>query len=194
MLYIHKKVTRFCQKYGSIHKNPCRIHKNLERFHLKNNSIHTGASGLNASRRRLETSAHNVANVNTDGFKKQRTLNRETPGGVQSVTDRPDDSRINGPGSRAVRPGIGNQGFDDRNEALENWPGGNENRPEGFGNRIKDTVELSGANPAQPVESSNVNPAEEAVNQIDTLAAAKANANSIKTGDDMLGTVLDIKK
>ncbi len=43
------------------------------------------------------------------------------------------------------------------------------------------------------LESSNVNLAEEAVNQIVAKTAFKANAKVIKASDDLLGTLLDIK-
>lgn len=36
-------------------------------------AIHTALSGLTAFARQMEVSAHNVANVNTDGYKKSRT-------------------------------------------------------------------------------------------------------------------------
>ncbi len=43
------------------------------------------------------------------------------------------------------------------------------------------------------LESSNVDLAEEAINQIIAKTAFKANANVIKASDEMLGTLLDIK-
>lgn len=36
-------------------------------------AIHTALSGLSAFGKQLEVSAHNVANLNTDGFKSSRT-------------------------------------------------------------------------------------------------------------------------
>ena len=43
------------------------------------------------------------------------------------------------------------------------------------------------------LEGSNVDITEEIVDQIVAKAAFKANANVIKTNDEMLGTILDIK-
>lgn len=38
-------------------------------------------SGMNAAQTQLNTSAHNVANLATEGFKRQETLQTEQPGG-----------------------------------------------------------------------------------------------------------------
>jgi flagellar basal body rod protein FlgG len=43
-------------------------------------AIHTALSGLTAFTKQIEVVAHNVANVNTDGFKKSKTEFVETPG------------------------------------------------------------------------------------------------------------------
>ena len=45
------------------------------------NTIHTALSGMNAASLRLDTSAHNIANSMTPGFKRQSTLQEAAPGG-----------------------------------------------------------------------------------------------------------------
>lgn len=44
-------------------------------------AIHTALSGLSAFAKQIEVVAHNVANVNTDGFKKSETAFVEAQGG-----------------------------------------------------------------------------------------------------------------
>ena len=52
-------------------------------------AIHTALSGLAAFSKQLEVSAHNVANVNTDGFKKSRSEFVEVgTGGVLPVVQK----------------------------------------------------------------------------------------------------------
>ena len=47
-------------------------------------------SGLAAAQTKLATSAHNVANANTDGFKKHRVVLEEgSQGGVRATIDVP---------------------------------------------------------------------------------------------------------
>lgn len=56
-------------------------------------AIHTALSGLAAFARQLEVSAHNVANVNTDGFKKSRTeFVAVEAGGVLPVVQKDDSA------------------------------------------------------------------------------------------------------
>lgn len=52
-------------------------------------AIHTALSGLSGFSKKVEVTAHNVANVNTDGFKKSRTefVEIET-GGVLPVVEK----------------------------------------------------------------------------------------------------------
>ncbi len=114
-------------------------------------AIHSALSGLTAFSRQIEVTAHNVANVNTDGFKKFHTefVSVET-GGVLPVVQK-DDS---------IGPMV-----------------------------LRD----SGYGPIQ-VELSNVDLAEEAVNQILVQHGFEANLDTLRAADDMLGTILDIKK
>ena len=47
----------------------------------------TSLSALNAVGTRIQTDANNIANANTDGFKKSRTLlSAQAPAGVQATT------------------------------------------------------------------------------------------------------------
>lgn len=112
---------------------------------------HTALSGLTAFSRQIEVTAHNVANVNTHGFKKSHTefVSVET-GGVLPVVQK-DDS-------------IGPTVLRDR----------------GYG-------------PTQ-MELSNVDLGEEAVNQIIGQRMFEANIQALKTANDMLGSILDMKK
>ncbi len=114
-------------------------------------AIHSALSGLNAFSRQIEVTAHNVANVNTDGFKKSHTefVSVET-GGVLPVIQK----------NESAGPSILNN---------------------------------SGYGSAQ-LELSNVDLGEETVNQILAQRGFEANVSTLKTADDMLGTILDIKK
>lgn len=114
-------------------------------------AMHSALSGLAAYAKQVEVSAHNVANVNTDGFKKSTTeLVSVGTGGVLPVV-RKDDS-------------AGPTVLSDR-----------------------------GHGPTQ-VELSNVNLAEETVNQIIAQRGFEANISTLKTSDSMLGTILDMKR
>jgi flagellar hook protein FlgE len=56
-------------------------------------AIHTALSGLTAFGKQLDVVAHNVANVNTEGFKKSRTEFVEAPGGgILPVVEKDDSS------------------------------------------------------------------------------------------------------
>lgn len=56
-------------------------------------AIHTALSGLTAFAKQIEVVAHNVANVNTDGFKKSRTEFVEVAdGGVLPVVQKDDSA------------------------------------------------------------------------------------------------------
>jgi flagellar basal-body rod protein FlgC len=114
-------------------------------------TIHSVLSGLGAYAKQVEVSANNVANVNTDWFKKSHTelVSVET-GGVLPVV-RKDDS-----------------------------PGPTVLRDSGYG--------------STQVELSNVDLGDEVVNQIIAQRGFEANLQTIKTADDMLGSLLDIKK
>jgi flagellar basal-body rod protein FlgC len=56
-------------------------------------AIHTALSGLTAFAKQIEVVAHNVANVNTDGFKNSRTeLIEVESGGVLPVVQKDDSA------------------------------------------------------------------------------------------------------
>ncbi len=114
-------------------------------------AIHTSLSGLAAYAKQVEVTAHNVANVNTNGFKKSRTesIALET-GGVLPVIQK----------DESAGPAI-----------------------------LNDT----GYGPAQ-FELSNVDLGEEVINQIIGQRRFEANLKVLKSADDMLGRILDIKK
>ena len=49
--------------------------------------IHSALSGLTAIQKKIGATANNVANVNTDGYKKTRvTLHEQEPQGIEAVT------------------------------------------------------------------------------------------------------------
>lgn len=114
-------------------------------------AIYSALSGLTAFSTQLNVSAHNVANVMTNEFKKSRTefVALET-GGVLPVIQK----------NESAGPFILNN---------------------------------TGYGPAL-LELSNVDLGEEAVNQIIGQRGFEANLQAIKTADDMLGSLLDIKK
>jgi flagellar basal-body rod protein FlgC len=114
-------------------------------------AIHSALSGLTAFSTQVAVTAHNVANVTTDGFKKSRTeLIAVESGGVRSAIQK----------DETAGPTILNN---------------------------------TGYGPAQ-LELSNVDLAEEAVNQIIGQRGFEANIQTVKTADEMLGTILDIRK
>ena len=111
-------------------------------------AFNSALTALRAFDTKLDINANNIANVNTDGFKKSRAILQEAPpGGV-----RVDLQQIQTPGI------------------------------------LLGTNEKTGAE----LESSNVNLAEEFVDQIITRYAFEANVVSIKTADEMQQTLLDI--
>lgn len=114
-------------------------------------AIHTALSGLGAFGKQQEVSAHNVANVNTEGFKKLRADFVEV-------------------GSGGVRPVV--------------------SKDESAGPTV---LRESGHGAAQ-IELSNVDLGEEAVNQIIAQRGFEANLKTLKTADDMLGSILDTKR
>ena len=114
-------------------------------------AIYPAFTGLAAFATQVAVTAHNLANVNTNGFKKSKTeLVAVETGGVLPVV-RKDES---------AGPSI-----------------------------LNDT----GYGPAQ-VELSNVDLGEEAVNLILAQRGFEPNLSTIKTADEMLGSILDIKK
>lgn len=109
----------------------------------------TGAAALNAFGARLNVQANNIANVNTDGFKKSRTDMKDVaPEGVRNTYQ-----QIDTPG----------------------------------GVRIEETEQGSKA-----VETSNVEIAEEMPQMMVSQRGFEANLATVRTKDQMLGTLIDI--
>ena len=53
--------------------------------------ISSSLSGIAAAQAKISTTAHNIANAHTDGFKKHRVVLEESSvGGVQAKVDQPD--------------------------------------------------------------------------------------------------------
>lgn len=49
--------------------------------------IHSALSGLTAIQKKIEATANNMANINTDGYKKTRvTLQAQEPQGIEAIT------------------------------------------------------------------------------------------------------------
>ena len=114
-------------------------------------AIQSALSGLTAFSTQVVVTAHNLANLNTDGFKKSRTeFIAVESGGVRSAIQK----------DETAGPTILNH---------------------------------TGYGPAQ-LELSNVDLGEEAVNQIIGQRGFEANLQALKTADEMLGRILDIKK
>jgi flagellar basal-body rod protein FlgC len=114
-------------------------------------AMYPAFTGLAAFATQIAVTAHNVANVNNNGFKKSKTdLVAVETGGVLPVVQK----------DKSAGPAI-----------------------------LNDT----GYGPAQ-LELSNVDLGEEALNQILAQRGFEANISTLKTADDMLGTILDIKK
>jgi flagellar hook protein FlgE len=114
-------------------------------------AISSALSGLIAFSTEIDVTAHNVANINTVGFKKSQTefVAIET-GGVLPMIQK----------NESAGPSI---------------------------------LNTTGYGPAQ-LELSNVDLGEETINQIIGQRGFEANLQTIKTADDMLGSLLDIKK
>ena len=114
-------------------------------------AIHTALSGLSAVGKQIEVAAHNVANLNTDGFKKSRTEFVE----VQTVGVLPVVKKDDASGPTVLRDTGGNQ---------------------------------------VSVELSNVDLGEETVQQIIAQRSFEANLQTIKAGNSLLGSIVDLKK
>ncbi len=112
-------------------------------------SINSNISALSALGQKMAVTADNIANVESEGFKKSRALIEEGPGDGVKV----DIRRIETPG-------------DIRVESVDGEP-------------------LSR-------EGSNVDLAEEITWVIPTQRGYEANLKTIKTRDEMLGTIMDI--
>jgi flagellar basal body rod protein FlgG len=116
---------------------------------VMSNAMNIALMGLGAFGKKLDVTANNVANVNTNGFKKSRADMAEAyPEGVKVTL-----SRLNDPGTPLP--------VENGSEVME--------------------------------ESSNVSLEEEMVSLITTRYMYEANLKVVKTQDDLLGELLDVK-
>jgi len=112
--------------------------------------IHSARSGLAAIQKKTEATAHNVANAETDGFKKIRvTLHEQEPQGIRAEA-----RRMETPGPLVQEP----------------------------------TTDGSAL-----VEKSNVELSEELPGMMLGRRMFQANLKTLRTADEMLGSLLDIK-
>ncbi len=233
-------------------------------------SFFNALSGLRTSSRRMQTSAHNVANVQTPGFKSGRVtvaevatggarvegiLRTDTPGAILPTLN-PLDLAIDGAGFFQVRldggglgftragalhtdnagrlvtssgnplvpeitvPGNATGVFADSSGVVSAHIGGQTQtlgqiqlatfaQPGGLtalgGNRFAESAASGPPLAGTPgtggigrivpggLETSNVDLAREVIDQILAKQAFRANANVIRTADQMLGTLLDIQ-
>lgn len=110
--------------------------------------VSSALSAVTAFQKKMDVTANNVANVDTDGFKKSRVnLSEGSHGGVEASVQ-----QIDSPGYPK--------------ETIRN-----------------DTIEET--------ESSNVDLAEEFTDMIVTKAGYTANLKTIKTQDEILGSLFD---
>jgi flagellar basal-body rod protein FlgC len=126
------------------------------------------ASGLRAATRRLEVAAHNIANLNTDGFVPSRVLDTTVPeGGVQS----------------AVQAGSRNQGRESADAFAEDTQGGSQPPAEG--------TFPPAAQPAPEPVPSKTNPVAEIVSVLMAEAAFMANLRVLKTDTELSKRLLE---
>lgn len=110
--------------------------------------LSSATSAVSSFSVKMDVTANNIANANTDGFRKSRTTLQEGKnGGVEPVVDQVDT------------PGLSK------------------------------LVSEDGV--IREVEASNVDFAEELTETIPTQRAYEVNLKTIKTTDDMLGSLLD---
>ena len=127
-------------------------------------ALFMGAGAMQAHSWGMAVSAHNVANVSTDGFTPQRALFATGPGG-QGVTL---DTVIREPGLGGLAAGYG---------------------PDGATTAAQD---VSGLPPGVP-RPSGTELAREMPHMIVTQRTYEANAATVRTADEMLGTLLNMK-
>ena len=127
-------------------------------------ALFMGAGAMQAHSWGMAVTAHNVANVSTDGFTPQRALFATGPGG-RGVTL---DTVIREPGLGGLAGGAGPDGV----------TAGAQN--------------VSGL-PPEVLRPSGTELAREMPHMIVTQRTYEANAATVRTADEMLGTLLNIK-
>ena len=127
-------------------------------------ALYMGAGAMQAHSWGMAVSAHNVANVSTDGFTPQRALFATGPGGrgvtLDTVLREPP---LGGAVSAPDRPGAS---------------GG---------------VSAAAGLPPEAMRPSGTELAKEMPRMIITQRTYESNAQTVRTADDMLGTLLNIK-
>ena len=141
-------------------------------------ALSIASSALTAFGDGMNVHAHNVANINTDAFKPQVAtyssgvedqgvrLNVYTPEREASLND-----AVN-----AANAGYTNMGFTIDREASAN-----------------DAINAAGPSYSGMVIPSNTDLGVEFTHMITTQYAHAANATTVRTADDMMGTLLDMK-
>ncbi len=113
-------------------------------------ALSAAISGMKAAAGRTNIVANNIANLNTDNYKRKIAVQKDAPGGGVTLSVRTDNS-----------PGY----------AISENPNTNQ----------------------QAAEFSNVDIPTEFVNLIKAKHALKANISTIRTANENLGSILDIK-
>ncbi|MFT4302084.1 MAG: flagellar basal body rod C-terminal domain-containing protein [Desulfovibrio sp.] len=126
-------------------------------------SMQLGASAMNTHSWGMAVTAHNVANVSTAGFEPQRAVYATGPAG-QGVHL---DAVLQGNGA----PNAGGTSF----------------------SAAQAVYDVTSGLPLEATNPSGTDLSREMVSMITNQHAYKANAAVVRTGDDMLGTLLDIK-
>ncbi len=127
-------------------------------------ALYMGAGAMQAHSWGMAVSAHNVANVSTDGFTPQRALFATGPGGrgvtLDTVLREPP---LGGAVSAPDRPGASGD------------------------------VSAAAGLPPEAMRPSGTELAKEMPRMIVTQRTYESNAQTVRTADDMLGTLLNIK-
>lgn len=129
-------------------------------------ALFMGAGAMQAHSWGMAVTAHNMANVSTDGFTPQRALFATGPGG-RGVTL---DTVIREPGLGGPAAGYG---------------------PDGVAATLQDQ-NVAGL-PPEALRPSGTELAREMPHMIVTQRTYEANAVTVRTADEMLGTLLNIK-
>lgn len=129
-----------------------------------NSALWMGAGAMEAHSWGMAVSAHNVANVSTDGFTPQRALFATGPGGQGVALD----TVIREPSLGSAVQGYGADGV------------------------ATDIQNVAGL-PPDATRPSGTELAREMPHMIVTQRTYEANAQTVRTADEMLGTLLNIK-
>ncbi len=135
-------------------------------------ATHAASSALDAFSKSLAVTSNNIANMNTDGYKKSRaTLQEGQNGGVEVSIE-----KIDTPGSPIPHE-------EDPDVQTEESPNADS---------AEDTANSQETADVQTQETSNVDLAEETVHMIIAQRGYEANLKSIEAQDELQETILDI--